>query len=232
MRALGVMASAVGSRELDQGPGEFADSFIGDDLQPGFPYLAVNIDFTGIDDFVIGADGADYTELAGKTAASAVVRIAKIILLSHMQQIAIEREPALMLTDVDIIVAGGSGTLPADENDRLRPGDSPADTYPVRVFSPKNELVLVVNVAGDYQYLGRLVVGFDNRGVILEDRLDESLNGAWASTPENAAASIKIGAARCYGRRAQGYSGTRGGRDGARGGSGSIFPDCRDEGGL
>lgn len=67
MRALGVAASAVGSRELDQRPGEFADSFIGDDLQPGFPYLAANIDFTPADDFVIGADGADYTELAGKT---------------------------------------------------------------------------------------------------------------------------------------------------------------------
>lgn len=64
---VGVMASAVGSRELDQRPGEFADSFIGDDLQPGFPYLAANIDFTGKDDFVIGEDGADYTELAGKT---------------------------------------------------------------------------------------------------------------------------------------------------------------------
>lgn len=239
MRALGVMASAVGNHELDQGPGEFADSFIGDDLQPGFPYLAANIDFTGVDDFVIGEDGADYTELAGKTAASAVVRIAgepvgivgastpaldtitsvgrlkvsgggstadlaaaiqpavdaltergvnKIILLSHMQQIAVEREPASMLTDVDIIVAGGSGTLLADENDRLRPGDSPADTYPVRVFSPKNELVLVVNVPGDYQYLGRLVVSFDKRGVILEDMLDESINGAWASTSENAEA--------------------------------------------
>lgn len=239
MRALGVMASAVGNHELDQGPGEFADSFIGDDLQPGFPYLAANIDFTGVDDFVIGEDGADYTELAGKTAASAVVRIAgepvgivgastpelgtitsvgrlkvsgggsttdlaaaiqpavdaltdrgvnKIILLSHMQQIAVERELASMLTDVDIIVAGGSGTLLADENDRLRPGDSSADTYPVRVFSPKNELVLVVNVPGDYQYLGRLVVSFDKRGVILEDMLDESLNGAWASTSENAEA--------------------------------------------
>lgn len=35
-------------------------------------------------------------------------------------------------------------------------GDSPADTDPVRVFSPKNEPVLVVNVAGDYQYPGCL----------------------------------------------------------------------------
>ena len=46
----------------------------------------------------------------------------------------------------------------------------------------------MVNVPGDYQYLGRLVVSFDNRGVIPEDMLDESLNGTWASTPENAEA--------------------------------------------
>ena len=239
MRHLGVVASAIGNHELDQGPAEFADAFIGDDLAPGFPYLAANIDFSREDDLVIGAAGADYTELAGHVAASTTVRIDgqligivgattpaldtitsvgrlaitgggsgadlaaaiqpvvdalvergvnKIVVLAHMQRIAIERELAELLSGVDIIVAGGSNTLLADADDELRPGDRAVDTYPLQFRSPTGEPVLVVNVDGDYRYLGRLVVTFDDRGIIEVDALDRSLNGAWASTPANAAA--------------------------------------------
>lgn len=53
--------------------------------------------------------------------------IDKVILLSHMPQISVKRELAGMHADVDVIVAGGSNTLLADDNDRLWPGDEPAD---------------------------------------------------------------------------------------------------------
>ena len=55
----------------------------------------------------------------------------KIILLAHMQQISVERELAGELSDVDVIVAGGSNTILADETDALWPDDEAADTYPV-----------------------------------------------------------------------------------------------------
>lgn len=107
--------------------------------------------------------------------------IDKIILLAHMQQIAIEQALATRLEHVDIIVAGGSNTLLADSNDDLRAGDAAADDYPLSYRSASGEPVLLVNVDGDYKYLGRLIVGFDDAGVIVEDSLDPADNGAWAA---------------------------------------------------
>jgi 2',3'-cyclic-nucleotide 2'-phosphodiesterase (5'-nucleotidase family) len=105
----------------------------------------------------------------------------KIVLLSHMQQIAIEQELAGLLHDVDIIVGGGSNAIFADRNDRLWPGDEPQETYPMELTSASGDPVLLVNVDGDYRYLGRLTVGFDSNGVILPETLDSGVNGAYAT---------------------------------------------------
>lgn len=107
--------------------------------------------------------------------------INKIILLAHMQQIAVEKQLATLLKDVDVIVAGGSNSLLADPNDCLGTGDVAADTYPLSFASAKGEPVLVVNTDGDYKYLGRLVVEFDKHGLIVSESLDPGINGAYAS---------------------------------------------------
>ena len=107
--------------------------------------------------------------------------IDKVILLAHMQQIAVEKDLASRLTGVDIIVAGGSNTILADGSDRLRPGEEAADTYPLRFDSPDGEPLLLVNTDADYKYLGRLVVGFDDEGVVLLDSIDPSASGANAT---------------------------------------------------
>ncbi len=107
--------------------------------------------------------------------------INKIILLAHMQTISIEKELATLLDGVDIIVAGGSNTLLADDNDRLRDGDTAQDTYPLMFQSASDEPVLVVNTDGDYKYLGRLVAQFDDSGVLLTDNLDDTINGAYVA---------------------------------------------------
>lgn len=109
--------------------------------------------------------------------------INKIILAAHMQRINVERNLATRLRDVDIIVSGGSNTLLADSNDFLRDGDIAGGDYPEIYTSARGEPVLLVNTAGDYSYLGRLVVEFDRNGVILTDKLDPADNGAWAATP-------------------------------------------------
>ncbi|MFP1682646.1 bifunctional metallophosphatase/5'-nucleotidase [Alloalcanivorax sp. C16-1] len=114
--------------------------------------------------------------------------IDKIILLAHMQTISIEKELATLLEGVDIIVAGGSNTLLADDNDRLLDGDSAADDYPLSFTSAAGEPVLVVNTDGDYKYVGRLVVAFDDNGVLLTNRLDDSVNGAYAADDAMASA--------------------------------------------
>ncbi|WP_159098504.1 bifunctional metallophosphatase/5'-nucleotidase [Thiorhodospira sibirica] len=107
----------------------------------------------------------------------------KIILAAHMQRINVERQLAPRLRDVDIIIAGGSNSILADQNDLLRDGDSAVGTYPEIYTSASGEPVLLVNTDADYKYLGRLMVEFDSHGVIMTNRLDSGLNGAWAATP-------------------------------------------------
>lgn len=114
--------------------------------------------------------------------------INKVILLSHMQQLGIERALAPLLTGVDIIVAGGSNTLLADEDDVLRPGDEAADAYPLVLAGADGTESLIVNTDGNLRYVGRLVVGFDEDGVIALDALDPTLNGAYATDEAGVAA--------------------------------------------
>ena len=137
---------------------------------------------------VLPEDADDIAALAAQIQASVdqltAMGVSKVIMLAHMQQIAIEKELATLLDGVDIIVAGGSNTLLADSNDVLLPGDTAADTYPLQLTSASGEPVLVVNTDGDYKYLGRLVSQFDLSGRILTQRLDSSVNGAYANDPE------------------------------------------------
>ncbi|MEL6547060.1 MAG: hypothetical protein AAFQ82_20710, partial [Myxococcota bacterium] len=93
MNAFGVSASALGNHDLDQGPGNLADSIVsessGDVTFPGtrFPYLAANVDFSMDEDIffdadddeddvnLIGENGSDVGDLGGKFAGSAVVEV-------------------------------------------------------------------------------------------------------------------------------------------------------------
>ena len=94
--------------------------------------------------------------------------IDKIILLSHMQQISIEEQLAELLTDVDIVMAGGSNTILADDDDILREGDEAAGPYPIFKQSPADEPVYVINTDGNYQYVGQFVADFNESGIITE----------------------------------------------------------------
>ncbi len=110
----------------------------------------------------------------------------KIIVLAHMQQLEFELTLAGLLQDVDIIVAGGSHTLIADDDDRLRAGDVRAGDYPLLRLSATGQPVAVVNTTSEYRYVGRLVAGFDAAGVLSEVR-EES--GAYAADDEGVAAA-------------------------------------------
>ncbi len=98
-----------------------------------------------------------------------------------MQRIDIEKALAEKLTGVDIIVAGGSNTLLADQTDRLRPGDAAADSYPLQYESAAGEPVLLVNTDADYRYLGRLVVEFDQDGEIIPSSVSPYVSGVYAT---------------------------------------------------
>lgn len=139
-------------------------------------------------------DPADIAALAAEIQTSVDALLAanpdmnKVVLLAHMQQIAIEEQLAELLTDVDIIVAGGSNTLLADETDRLRGGDSVEGAYPILKTAADGNPIAVVNTDGNYKYVGRLVVDFDADGVIVPDSIDATVSGAYATDDAGVAA--------------------------------------------
>lgn len=142
-------------------------------------------DITDTGDIIVTPESNDTEDLAEiiqeKVDELTAQGINKIILLAHMQTISVEEELAELLTDVDIIVAGGSNTILADDSDDLLDGDTAAGDYPELFENPDGDAVAVVNVDGDYRYLGRLVVKFDEDGKLLSSSIDEEESGAYAS---------------------------------------------------
>ncbi|NJK33565.1 MAG: DUF4114 domain-containing protein [Oscillatoriales cyanobacterium SM2_2_1] len=130
----------------------------------------------------------DFVALAAEVQASVDYLISenpgldKVIVLAHLQQIALEiDELAPRLRNVDVIIAGGSNTRLLDDNDVLRPGDTDQGDYPTVRTGADGKPVLIVNTDGNYKYVGRLVVGFDANGDIDLTSLDTTVNGAYAT---------------------------------------------------
>ncbi len=111
----------------------------------------------------------------------------KVIVASHLQEFGLESEElAPLLSGVDIIVAGGSDTILADSEDverGLQPGDEPdIDGYPFFATGADGNPIAVVNTSGEYSYVGRLVIEFDESGVIIPESVDPAVSGAFATT--------------------------------------------------
>ncbi len=134
---------------------------------------------------VVGGNANDMDILAGIVQPVVNALIAdgcnKIILLSHLQQIAFEKDLATKLTGVDIIIAAGSNTLMADANDRLRTGDVAAENYPFLATDLSGKTIPVVNTDGNYKYVGRLVVDFDSDGNLIPSSIDPAISGVYAA---------------------------------------------------
>ena len=130
----------------------------------------------------------------------------KIILVSHLQNSANDRELVSLLEDVDVAVAGGGDELlqaplgryakwkmlPADREDV-------EGTYPLIARNKSGMIVPMVTAKGNYNYLGRLDVKFDAEGhvkswdadsyprrVIVRDAVSEAV-GATDAVVEDAA---------------------------------------------
>jgi 2',3'-cyclic-nucleotide 2'-phosphodiesterase (5'-nucleotidase family) len=105
----------------------------------------------------------------------------KIILVTHLQQIALEQQLVGLLQNVDIVIAGGSSTLLADATDRLRGGDVAQGSYPLLTTNANNQPALIVSTGDEYEYVGRLVVDFDGNGVLVPSSIDANQSGAFAT---------------------------------------------------
>jgi 5'-nucleotidase / UDP-sugar diphosphatase len=135
---------------------------------------------------VLPANATDYVALAAEIQKSVdaltSTGINKVILLSHMQQLNIERdELAPRLKNVDVIIAGGSHTPLLDENDRLRPGTADGGDYPILKKDADGKDVLVLNTDANYRYVARTVVSFDDSGNLDLSSLNSVVNGAFAT---------------------------------------------------
>jgi len=146
--------------------------------------LVASISSTGAVD-AVNPGSNDMPALAGVLQpvidALAAAGIDKIILTSHLQQIALEEELAGLLSGVDIILAGGSDTILANDTDALRPGDEAAGAYPRVVDNADGEPTAILSTAGEYSYVGRLVVTFDEAGVVIPDSIDPSESDAFST---------------------------------------------------
>ncbi|HMG29772.1 MAG TPA: 5'-nucleotidase C-terminal domain-containing protein [Jiangellaceae bacterium] len=102
--------------------------------------------------------------------------VTRIILISHLQNVNEDRALVPMLSGVDVAIAGGGDELLANEDDLLVPGDARAVdpttgqpfSYPIAATDAEGVTVPIVTTAGDYTYVGRLVVNFDENGNVLD----------------------------------------------------------------
>jgi 5'-nucleotidase len=99
----------------------------------------------------------------------------KIVLISHMQDLEADTELLSKLRGVDVVVAGGDDALLANACDPLVPdGREPYAEYPMMARDRNGTSVPVVTTAGQYSYLGKLVVNFDRNGSIVDIDRDSS----------------------------------------------------------
>lgn len=106
----------------------------------------------------------------------------KIIALTHLQDLDNEKQLATKLSGVDILLGGGSDAILADSNDLLKDGDVASGTYPLSLVDSDGNPILLVNTDGQYNYLGRLVVEFDENGFVIPASIDSTESGAYATS--------------------------------------------------
>jgi len=96
-----------------------------------------------------------------------------IIVSSHLQGLSSESALISQLRNVDAVIGGGGSEVIANASSLLVPGDTrftglpdanSQTNYPRQFRDADNRLVPLVTTAGDYKYIGRLVLGFDAAG--------------------------------------------------------------------
>jgi 5'-nucleotidase len=91
----------------------------------------------------------------------------KVILISHLQNVQEDLALAPFLSGLDVMIAGGGDELLANPGDLLVPGDVVNGAYPLTTTNAEGDTVPVITTAGDYKYVGRLVVEFSPGGDVV-----------------------------------------------------------------
>jgi 2',3'-cyclic-nucleotide 2'-phosphodiesterase (5'-nucleotidase family)/DNA-binding beta-propeller fold protein YncE len=132
---------------------------------------------------VIGDDIDDMPQLAAilqpKIDALLAQGLNKVVVMSHLQQFALEQALTPLLSGIDIMISSGNHSLFADASDPLRPSDVPVETYPNLLTNADGDAVLQVNSTNEYAYVNRLVVQFDADGRIIPASVDPAVSGVF-----------------------------------------------------
>ncbi|WP_425324427.1 ExeM/NucH family extracellular endonuclease [Methylobacterium frigidaeris] len=104
----------------------------------------------------------------------------KVIVGTHLQQLANEQALAPLLRNVDVLIGGGSHTLLSDSNDRLLTGDTSGGAYPQFFTNASGQTLALVNTASEYSYVGRLTVTFDDQGNVIRNSITPQNSGVVA----------------------------------------------------
>jgi 5'-nucleotidase len=129
---------------------------------PNLPFISSPRNVVVSDDLVNIVQGqVDMLEMYG---------VNMIILSSHLQSIENEIDLVAQLDGVDVIIAGGGDELLANPDDLLVPGDEGFvyGAYPLLATDIDGSMVPVVTTSGEYRYVGKLVVGFDKNGEVID----------------------------------------------------------------
>ncbi len=144
---------------------------------PDIPFISSPRN-VGVDPDVAGAIQAEIDALGASG-------VEIIIVISHLQSVAEDLELAPLLSGVDIMIAGGGDEVLANRDDLLVPGDIAQFQYPLFATGADGANIPVVTTAGDYKYVGRLVVSFDADGrARLVDDVSGPVRVAGGSNPD------------------------------------------------
>lgn len=92
-----------------------------------------------------------------------------IILISHLQSVNEDIELIQQLSGLDLVIAGGGDELLANDDDLLIPGDEEDifGPYPIIQEDADGREIPVVTTSGQYRYVGRIILNFDEFGEVL-----------------------------------------------------------------
>ncbi|MEO0949187.1 MAG: hypothetical protein AAFY11_13800, partial [Cyanobacteria bacterium J06641_5] len=118
--------------------------------------------------------------------------IDKIVVVSHLQQFSFEQALAPLVEGVDVFLAGGSDFILLDENDEPFGSDEAGDTYPVLTENADGDPAVLLSTNGEFTYVGRLVVEFDENGVLIPESIDSIESGAFRTTDQGVLDAVEL----------------------------------------
>ena len=91
----------------------------------------------------------------------------KIVLISHLQQVAEDVEALASISGVDVAIGGGSDAMLRSDTSTCLPEEETAGPYPLEATDADGNTVPVITAPGGYRCIGELVVSFDADGNVV-----------------------------------------------------------------